>query len=436
MADNKQSLPTTTLVIFGISGDLSRRYLLPALAEICQSSEIRASLKILGLSRRKITASEVLSEETAPLKPQLETYRLDYQQAEDYKKLKQKLEAQDSQQVIFYFAVPPGAVPEVVNQLGFAGLNTPKYRLLMEKPFGKDLPSAKRLIADTNRSFKEDQIYRIDHYLAKEMAQNIAVFLSSNAMFRDIWSNKFIEKIDIVAEESIGIEGRVHFYEQTGALLDFQSHLLQLAALTIMEPCPDVFDFSMMRSRRLSALKNLKIQAGSVVKGQYHGYRDEVKNPESKVETFVSFSMRSSDPTWQNVPITLTTGKRLREKLTEIRIFFKKSQDAQTNLLRLRVQPREGIEIDLWVKKPGYEQELQMLPLDFSYQQYFDHLPDAYEQVIVDAVRGRANLFASSDEIIAGWEFLQPVLNTKHEKLVQYKTGSTVQEVISSSDII
>jgi glucose-6-phosphate 1-dehydrogenase len=306
----------------------------------------------------------------------------------------------------------------------------------MEKPFGKDLPSAKKLIADTNRSFKEEQIYRIDHYLAKEMAQNIAVFLSSNAMFRDIWSNKFIEKIDIVAEESIGIEGRAHFYEQTGALLDFQSHLLQLAALTIMEPCPDVFDFSMMRSRRLSALKNLKIQAGSVVKGQYQGYRDEVKNPDSKVETFVSLSMRSSDPTWQNVPITLTTGKRLREKLTEIRIFFKKSQDAQTNLLRLRVQPREGIEIDLWVKKPGYEQELQMLPLDFSYQQYFDHLPDAYEQVIVDAVRGRANLFASSDEILAGWEILQPVLDAKHEKLVQYKPGSTVQEVISSSDII
>jgi glucose-6-phosphate 1-dehydrogenase len=173
-----------------------------------------------------------------------------------------------------------------------------------------------------------------------------------------------------------------------------------------------------------------------VVKGQYKGYRDEAENPSSRVETFVSFKLSSSDPDWQGVPITLTTGKRLKQKLTEIRVFFKKSQDAQTNLLRLRVQPREGIEIDLWVKKPGYEQELQMMPLDFSYKQYFNRLPDAYEQVIVDAVRGRTNLFASSDEIIAGWKILQPVLDDPSPKIVQYPSGSTIEEVISSSDII
>jgi glucose-6-phosphate 1-dehydrogenase len=436
MAQPKPKLPSTTLVIFGISGDLSHRYLLPALAEICQSSEVRAQLKILGLSRRQIPASQVLNDKTAGLKSQLETYQMDYEQPEQYQKLRQKLEHTDCDQIIFYFAVPPQAVSPIIAQLGKAGLNTSKYRLLMEKPFGKDLASAKKLIADTNRSFKEEQIYRIDHYLAKEMTQNIAVFLSSNALFRDIWNNQFIEKIDIVAEECLGIEGRAHFYEQTGALLDFQSHLLQLAALTIMDPCPDVFDVSMMRSRRLAALKNLSIEPGSLVKAQYKGYREEVKNPESKVETFVSFRLQSSDPSWRGVPITLTTGKRLKEKLTEIRVFFKKSQDAQTNLLRLRVQPKEGIEIDLWVKKPGYEQELQMLPLDFSYQQYFDRLPDAYEQVIVDAMRGRANLFASSDEIIAGWKILQPVLDDKNQKLVQYKPGSSVHEVISSSDII
>jgi glucose-6-phosphate 1-dehydrogenase len=271
MAEDKQKLPSTTLVIFGVSGDLSHRYLLPALAEICQSSEIRAQLKILGLSRRQISAEDVLDTKTAGLMSQLETYRMDYGQAGEYQKLRQKLESGDSEQVIFYFAVPPEAVPAIVTQLGSAGMNTPKYRLLMEKPFGKDLDSAKKLIDDANQSFKEEQIYRIDHYLAKEMAQNIAVFLSSNALFRDVWSNEFIEKIDIVAEESIGIEGRAHFYEQTGALLDFQSHLLQLAALTLMDPCPDVFDFSMMRSRRLSALRQLKIKPGSVVAGQYSG---------------------------------------------------------------------------------------------------------------------------------------------------------------------
>ena len=428
-----QSLPTTTLVIFGVSGDLSHRYLLPALAEICQNSDFRAQLKILGLSRREISASEVLTGKTANLKGQLQTLQLDYEQISEYKKLKNKIDGLGSAQAIFYFAVPPEAVLPIVSNLAAAGLNSAKYRLLMEKPFGNDLASARKLIAETNRCFKEEQVYRIDHYLAKEMAQNIAVFLGSNALFRDVWNNQFIEKIEIVAEESIGIEGRGHFYEQTGALRDIvQSHLLQLTALTLMEPCPDVFDFSMMRSRRLAALKQLQVTPGSVVEGQYKGYKDEVKNPGSEVETFVSLELQSVDPMWKGVPIQLTTGKRLKQKLTEIRVFFKKSQDAQTNLLRLRVQPKEGIEIDLWVKKPGYDQELQMMPLDFSYQQYYGRLPDAYEQVIVDAVRGRANLFAASGEVLAGWEVLQPVLDNRSKKLVTYKPGSTSENILSS----
>jgi glucose-6-phosphate 1-dehydrogenase len=428
-----QSLPSTTLVIFGVSGDLSKRYLLPALAEICRGSDFRTRLKILGLSRRDILVSDILADKTSNLKGQFQTFQMDYEKDSEYQKLRDKLRESKSEQVIFYFAVPPEAVPPIVSKLGKARLNTSEYRLLMEKPFGSDLASARELISQTNRCFKEDQIYRIDHYLAKEMAQNIAVFLGSNALFRDLWNNKFIEKIEIVAEESLGIEGRGHFYEQTGALRDIvQSHLLQLAALTLMEPCPDVFDFSMMRGRRLSALKKLKTLPKSVIKGQYLGYKDEVKNQNSNTETFVSLKLESSDPLWRGVPIQLTTGKKLEKKLTEIRVYFKKSQDAQTNLLRLRIQPKEGIEIDLWVKKPGYEQELQMMPLDFSYQQHFDRLPDAYEQVIVDAVRGRANLFAASGEVLASWEILQPVLDSWDDKLTIYKPGSTVEEIISA----
>ena len=431
-----QNLPTTTLVIFGVSGDLSHRYLLPALAEICQNSDFKARLKILGISRQAINIEEVLNERTAKLKKQTQLLQMDYDRPDDYKKLHTALSEIGSQQVIFYFAVPPQAVLTIVSNLGKARLNNSKYRLLMEKPFGNDLQSAQKLIGEIGKHFNEEQIYRIDHYLAKEMAQNIAVFLSSNALFRGIWDNRFIQKIDIVAEESIGIEGRAHFYEQTGALLDFQSHLLQLAALTIMEPCPDLFDFSMMPARRLAALKQLKIVPGSVLKGQYKGYRNEVKNRHSKIETFVRLQLESSDTNWKGVPITLTTGKRLKDKLTEIRVFFKKTQDTQTNSLRLRVQPREGIEIDLWVKKPGYEQDLQMMPLDLSYQQYFGRLPDAYEQVIVDAVRGRANLFASSQEVLAGWKIIQPILNRPNPKLIEYEPGSTVDEVLNSSVII
>jgi glucose-6-phosphate 1-dehydrogenase len=306
----------------------------------------------------------------------------------------------------------------------------------MEKPFGTDLNSAKKLINEIGRYFKEEQVYRIDHYLAKEAAQNIAVFLGSNALFRDVWNNRFIEKIDIVAEEEVGVANRADFWEQTGTLRDFvQSHLMQLAALVLMKPCPDVFDFSQVQPRRLAALKQLKLaDAGGTVKAQYDGYRHEAGNPKSNVETFVSLTLKSGDPDWQGIPITLTTGKKLKEKQTEIRVYFKKTQSAQTNLLRLLIQPRVGIELELWVKKPGYEQSLQKLPLDFSYQQYFDRLPEAYEQVIVDAIRSRNNLFASSEEVLASWKILQPLLAGWDKRRPSiYKPRQTAEEVTANA---
>lgn len=427
-------LPSTTLAIFGVRGDLSQRKLLPALAEICRNSDFKARLKILGLSRSELQTDESLPKAASGLTDQFEVFQIDYSKLLDYKKLKDKLDQIGSRQVIFYFAVPPQAVLTIVSNLGRSGLNSAVYKLLMEKPFGTDYASAKQLIDATDKHFKEEQVFRIDHFLAKEMAQNIAVFLGSNAIFRDVWNKTFIDRIEVVAEESIGIEGRAHFYEQTGALRDIvQSHLLQLAALTLMEPCPDVFDFSQMRARRLAALEKLKIKPGSVIKAQYEGYRQEAASPNSAVETFVALDLQSSDPKWQGVPVRLITGKKLSEKLTEIRIFFKKIQNAQSNILRLRVQPREGIELELWIKKPGYEQELQMLPLDFNYGQYFDRLPDAYEQVIVDAVRGRANLFAGSREVLASWRLLQPVLDSWDSKLVSYKPGSRVEQILTNT---
>jgi glucose-6-phosphate 1-dehydrogenase len=430
-----QSLPSTTLVIFGVTGDLAKRKLLPALAEICQNSEIRTHLNILGLSRRQIEADTILPKTAKNLRNQFSLLRMDYALEQDYSKLKDVLNQLGSQQIIFYFAVPPEAVLPIVGYLGRTKLNQSKHRLLMEKPFGVDLTTAKKLISQTDRYFKEDQVYRIDHFLAKEMAQNITVFLGSNALFRDVWNNQFIEKIEVVAEESLGIENRGEFYEQTGALRDIiQSHLLQLTALTIMEPCPDVFDFSMVRGRRLAALRKLEVdKTKPVAKAQYTGYGKEVNNSSSTTETFASVYLKSSDPKWHGVPIQLTTGKALAEKLTEIRIFFKKTRSAQTNLLKLRVQPKEAIELELWIKKPGYEEELQKLPLDFSYAQYFDRLPDAYEQVIVDAVRSRANLFASSDEVIASWQILQPLLKAWDKlKPKTYEPGSTVEQVIKN----
>lgn len=425
-------LQPTTIVIFGVSGDLSQRYLLPALAEICRAQDLKAHLRIVGISRQAVTAKQVLPAKAANLASRLEVLRMDYQEPADYKMLKKAVDNHDTEQVIFYFAVPPQAVLPIVRQLGANRLNSKNYRLLMEKPFGTDFNSARRLINEINQYFKDEQVYRIDHYLAKEAAQNIAVFLGSNTLFRGVWSNQFIESIDIVAAESIGIENRAELWEQTGTLRDFvQSHLMQLAALVLMEPCPDVFDFSMVQARRLAALKALKIdKPGKLIKGQYQGYRQEVSNPKSQTETFVSLELSSSDPNWRGVPIRLTTGKRLKRKLTEIRVYFKKSQSAQTNLLRLRIHPEEAIELELWVKKPGYEQELEKLALDFAYKQYYQRLPDAYEQVIVDAIRSRANLFASSAEVLASWKVLQPLISKWDEQnLTIYKIGSTVEDI-------
>ncbi|MBX4190640.1 glucose-6-phosphate dehydrogenase (NADP(+)) [Candidatus Saccharibacteria bacterium] len=437
-----QDMPFTAMVIFGVTGDLSRRYLLPALSEICQNSDFRTQLKILGLSRQNINAKDVLTGEAASLTGQFEVFQMDYQQASEYQKLKQKLDRLKAQQVIFYFAVPPEAVLPIIGNLGRAELNGDNVKLLMEKPFGTDLASAQKIIDETNQSFKEEQIFRIDHYLAKEMAQNIAVFLGSNAIFRHVWSNEFIDFIEIIVAEQIGIEGRSSFYEQTGALRDIiQSHGLQLAALTLMEPCPHDFDFNELPHRRLSALKQLQISKDdfntTMLRAQYRGYQKEVNNRSSTTETFAALKLVSNDPRWQHTPIFMATGKSLDKKLTQIRINFKQDNNSEPNMLILRVQPKEGIELDLWVKQPGYDRKLQKKTLSFTYHQNFeDRLPNAYEQIIVDAIRGSQSLFASSEEVLESWRILQPILNhwqKSKEGLKIYEPGSSVEEILQNT---
>jgi glucose-6-phosphate 1-dehydrogenase len=309
----------------------------------------------------------------------------------------------------------------------------------LEKPFGEDYASARELITETARCYKDNQVFRIDHYLAKEMAQNIAVFLGGNVIFRAVWSNQFIDRIDLMVSEKIDIEGRTSFYEKTGALRDIvQSHLLQLTALVLMKPCPDVFDFSELPRRRLEALAKIKpADPAKAFRAQYKGYKDDVKNPNSQVETFAALQLESSDPQWQGVPLRLITGKALDSRFSEIRVYFKRSQVKEANKLTLRIQPHEGIELDLWVKQPGYDHEIQKLPLDFNYQQHFGNsLPDAYEKVLVDAMRDRQSLFASSEEILAAWKILDPVLRAwqlDKKGPATYAKGSSIKEVQAGS---
>jgi glucose-6-phosphate 1-dehydrogenase len=435
--------PPTVLVIFGITGDLSHRYLLPALNEICAAGKLPEEFKIIGVSRRPITKEDLFRSNEQNLQQYGEPLQMDVENLNSYNVLKNKIDEissgfKGSAEIIYYLSVPPTGVLPIIEKLGVSELNPPNAKLLLEKPFGTDLESAQELISETSKHFPEKQVYRIDHYLAKEMAQNIAVFLGSNTLFRSVWNNQFIEKIEIDAAEQISIEGRANFYDSTGALRDIvQSHLMQLAALTLMDPCNNIFDFEEMPLRRLNALKKLRADANQpFVRGQYESYRQEVEKNDSNTETFASLTLLSDNPRWQGVPIRLATGKNLKEKLTEIRVYFKKIDESEENLLILRIQPSEAIVIQVWVKEPGYERRLLKIPHELTYNKHFDHLPDAYEQVLVDAMQSNHSLFAGSEEVLESWRILKPVQQKwqgNPEDIIIYKPGSTIEEVIKKS---
>jgi glucose-6-phosphate 1-dehydrogenase len=319
--------------------------------------------------------------------------------------------------------------------MGEAGINTPNVKILFEKPFGVDLDSAQDFIDRTARYYHEDQLYRIDHYLAKEMAQNIVAFRGRNALFSNIWNNNFIELIEVVASESIDIEGRGQFYEQTGALRDVvQGHLMQLLALTLMD-IPHDFDWQQFSELRLKAIEQIEpIRPEGAFRAQYDGYQQEVGNPGSQTETFVHLEIESRQPRWLDVPIRLTAGKALDKKTTEVRIHLKKLHEAQSNMIVFRVQPDEGIDIELFTKRPGYDRtfETRHLALTFPEDTSF---PDAYEQVLVDAIRSDKSLFTSSAEVIRSWKILQPIQYVwamSDAPIHLYSKGSIPADILNS----
>ena len=436
----------TILVIFGITGDLAQRKLIPALGHLYDHGHLKG-MRIIGISRRDISVEDVLA--TSPLAHKLEkclqVLSMDVNHLEDYQKLrgriaKLKEEMGNDTQVIFYLSVPPDASLPIVEFLGQAGINDASVKLLLEKPFGVDIASAMEAVSRIKSYYKEDQLYRIDHYLAKEMVQNIVAFRSQNAIFRNMWSNEFIEKIDIVASEIIGIENRTQFYEQTGALRDFlQNHLMQLMALTIMD-IPTDFNMKDIPIHRLQALESIEMIHPNafgtcVCRGQYEGYQQEVGNPGSMTETFAAVTVYSSDTKWKGVPIRLITGKGLAQQTTEIRVYFKQAHGAETNLLVLHIQPKEGIEIDLMAKKPGYEKDYEKVVLSFNYREQAGRPVEAYERVLVDAVTSDKSLFTTASEVIASWKILQPVqehwlLHT--DDLKKYSPGTAIENLFDS----
>ncbi|MBI5139480.1 hypothetical protein HZA26_02625, partial [Candidatus Nomurabacteria bacterium] len=333
----------TTYIILGASGDLAKRYLLPAL------ENMKGKVDTVTISRK------------------------------DYANLKNLIPL--SGEKIFHLAIPPEGVPDAIKVI-YDNFGKDNLKILLEKPFGENLKSAKELVEYIDKYFSEDQIYRVDHYLAKKSLQNIT---------KEKWERSNIESIKIIASEKIDIEGRVNFYEKTGALKDFvQSHLLEMAAVVLAG--------SFETTRRYEALKNLAVicdvsKHECVKRGQYEGYKEEVGNPQSMTETFVSINVASSDPLWRGVAINLSTGKALREKLTQIQILYK---DKTTKIFNI------------------------------------EHEPDAYEQVIKATMSGNRNLFICSSEVLETWRILADIQETwKNSKndFIIYKKGTDIMQI-------
>lgn len=425
---------TTKLLIFGITGDLSTRKLLPALSEIVKTGEYD-DIEIIGVSRREVDITELLRIANGQaLESQVKVFSMDLALGSDYDRLREYVALTPDEQLIVYLSVPPNAASQIVDFMGEAGLNTPNTKLLFEKPFGVDLVSAEEMIARTAKYYSEEQIYRIDHYLAKEMSQNIVAFRGGNALFAHVWNNQAIEKIEIVASEVIGVEGRAGFYEQTGALRDvLQGHLMQLLALILMD-IPDELDWNKLPNLRLEALRSImSADPARAARAQYDTYQTEVGNPGSLTETFAAVELASAAPQWKGVPLYLITGKALDRKTTEIRIHFRKRHATQSNCLTFYIQPNEGVAIELFTKKPGYDREFKSRQLAFTYPEDAV-LPDAYEQVIVDAIRSRKSLFTSSEEVLQSWRVLQPILNAwsmANQPPIQYIAGSATHAISS-----
>jgi glucose-6-phosphate 1-dehydrogenase len=334
---------------------------------------------------------------------------------------------------LFYLATPPELYPIVVSQLGAAQLNSSSdgyVRIIIEKPFGRDLPSAQALNATVHESFDESQVYRIDHYLGKETVQNLMVFRFANAIFEPVWNRRYVDHVQITVAETVGVGNRVGFYERAGVLRDvFQNHLLQLLTLTAMEP-PAAFNAKFLRDEKVKVLQAVHQMTPAeigenTVRGQYRTYRDEPGVAQgSTIATFAALRLEVDNWRWQGVPFYLRSGKMMAEKISEITIQWKDvphrllptthRDTPHANFLTLRIQPDEGMHLRFETKVPGLGMQARSVEMDFSFGAEFgkESLPDAYERLLLDAMAGDASLFARADEIELSWEIIDPIITT------------------------
>ncbi len=448
------------MVIFGATGDLSGRKLLPALYNLAKQRSLPAGFAVVGTGRDDLTdqafrkhAADKIHEFSrtqpiddpvlAALLDSLTYVKVEFSKLEDFKTLSAKLQELDNTRLIpgnriFYCATPPTTYELIAIQLQAAGLNTsPGFRrIVIEKPFGLDLKSARALTETLHKVFPEDSVYRIDHYLGKETVQNILAFRFANAIFEPVWNTNLIDSVQITVAEEIGLENRGSYYDRTGALRDIvQNHGLQLVALVAMEP-PLAFEATAVRDEKVKVLRAIRPLIGedidqSTVRGQYAkgwvlgeqvpGYREEPDvAPDSQTETFAALRLFIDNWRWAGVPFYIRAGKRLPKRITEIRIQFKRppyltfGREAMTevdpNALTLRIQPEEGISLKFGAKVPSAGLRIRSVTMDFQYMTSFlVEAPEAYERLLLDCMIGDPTLFTRADEVEAAWMFIDPV---------------------------
>lgn len=462
---NARTVQPSIMVIFGATGDLTHRKLLPALYNLALEQPLPPQFTVVGVARRPFSHEEFRQQalesinkfsRNRPVNQAVwETFsrglyyhQSQFDDADGYKRLAELLEQLDRERStggnhVFYMATPPSFYPSIADHLNAAGLSqkgaanqSPWTRVIIEKPFGHDLQSALALNAELDKSFSEEQIYRIDHYLGKETVQNIMVLRFANGIFEPIWNRRYIDNVQLTVAESIGVDGRGDYYEEAGAMRDMiQNHMMQLLTLVAMEP-PANFDANAVRDEKVKVLRSIpplqdyEINADTV-RAQYGpgliggvpvtGYRQEKGvNPQSRTETFVALKLAIDNWRWAGVPFYLRHGKRLAKRTTEISITFKRppymlfrgtgADQMQPNVLSLRIQPNEGIALVFDAKVPGQEMQLRSVNMDFLYGSSFGvEPPEAYERLLLDCMLGDSTLFTRIDESEYSWRLVDNI---------------------------
>ncbi len=445
------------IVVFGASGDLAKKKVIPALYNLSVAGLLPEQYRVIGFAMsdwddeafRSHARDAIESFSRTPLdegiwKPFADSLSFVSGTFDDETalgRLKTVLDIADrdlgtEDNRLYYLAVPPGAFPTIVKGLAAIGANTPNSRIVIEKPFGHSLESAKALSAEIHTAFDESQVFRIDHYLGKETVQNLVVFRFANAIWERVWNRDAVDHVQLTVAESIGVEGRAGYYEQAGAIRDLlQNHMLQVLAFLTMEPPRSLEDES-FRDEKVKLMQAMRpIDPAEVVRAQYDGYRtEEGVGPKSQTETFVAAKLYIDNWRWDGVPLYVRHGKKLPVRNTEIAVYLRQAPDVlfreleldhiPSNHLTIRVQPDEGISLAFQAKVPGPGYELQTVRMDFDYDRSFTHaLSEAYERLLHDAMDGEHTLFTREDGVERAWEIVTPALE-QPSPLFHYTQGS------------